>query len=112
MNEVKINGKITQKGIDLKFAPSGMAIGTFSISRSWKKKGSDSWETEFFNVKMFGKIAEGAAGITGKVIVEGYLKQERWKKDDKEYSQVVIIANAVIPEEKKEEKPSDDDIPF
>lgn len=112
MNEVKINGKITQKGVELKFASSGMAIGTFSISRSWKKKGSDDWQTEFFNVKMFGKTAEGAASLTGKVIVEGYLKQERWKKDDKEFSQVIIIANTVTPEEKKEEKPPEDECPF
>ena len=108
MNEVRINGKITKKGIELKHAPSGMAIGTFSISRSWKKKGADEWETEFFNCKMFGKTAEGAAGVTGKVVVEGYLKQERWKKDDKEFSQVVIIANSVTPE-----KPVDEDeVPF
>ncbi len=109
MNELKISGKITKNGVALKFTPSGMAIGTFSISRSWKKKGSDDWETEFFNCKMFGKTAEGAANVTGKVIVEGYLKQERWKKDDKEFSQIVIIANTVMPEKPA---PAEEEIPF
>ncbi len=107
MNEVKINGKITKKGVELKFAPSGMAIGTFSIGRSYKKKGSDDWETEFFNVKMFGKAAEAAANVTGKVTVAGYLKQERWKKDDKDFSQVVIIATTITPE-----KPAEEECPF
>ena len=109
MNEVRINGKITKNGITLKFAPSGMAIGTFSISRSWKKKDSDKWESEFFNVKMFGKAAENVANVTGKVVIEGYLKQERWKKADKEFSQVWIIANTVTPENPA---PAEDDIPF
>jgi|WetSurMetagenome_2_1015567.scaffolds.fasta_scaffold01426_9 single-strand DNA-binding protein len=96
MNIAIISGNLTADP-EMKYLSSGTAICNFSVAvNSQYKKGEEIVkEVDFFTIKTFGKLAE----ISGeylkkgrKVTVNGKLKQERWEKDGKQQSRVVINA--------------------
>lgn len=71
---------------------------TIAVNRS-KKKG-DEWVDEVFYLDFtcFGKTAENMKNFLQKgtkVCVTGYIKQERWTKDDKNFSKLALIAENV-----------------
>ena len=62
--------------------------------------GTVEWQSEgsFINLSVFGDYAEKIAKqlIKGrKIIVEGYLRQDRWEKDGKKGSKVYITADSI-----------------
>lgn len=74
------------------------AVVSLAVNRSVKK--GDKWEDEvsYFDVTIWGKMAENLKPslVKGKQIcVEGYLKQDRWEKDGKKESRVNITADKV-----------------
>ena len=89
INNVVITGNMVAD-TTLKYTQSGKAIAnlTLAVSRRFNKD-----ETDFFDVQLWGKIAEVAAGYLrkgSKVGIIGSLQQQRWEKDGKKFSKVII----------------------
>lgn len=92
-------GRLT-KDSQLTYTPSGMAINSFSIAvnRSRKTENGYTDDTSFFDVKIFGKMAETLKQYLTKgkqVAVCGSLVQSRWEKDGLKHSKVEIIGESV-----------------
>ena len=71
---------------------------SIAVNRSVKKNGAWTDSVSYFDVTVWGKIAENikACLYKGKrIAVDGYLDQQRWEKDGVKYSKVVIIADSV-----------------
>ena len=71
---------------------------TIAVNRS-KKKG-DEWidDVSYIDFTCFGKLADNMCNMLKKgtkVCVTGYIKQDRWTKDDKNYSKLSLIAENV-----------------
>ena len=72
-----------------------------------KKKGEE-WidEVYYLDFTCFGKLAENMKNFLQKgtkVCVTGYIKQERWTKDDKNFSKIALVAENVELLSKKSE---------
>lgn len=86
LNDVKLFGRIVRDA-ELKVMPSGMKIATFSIAtnRTHKnEKGEFVRVGNFFPLSVYNQYAENLLPylVKGqKVIVDGYLKQDKWEKD-------------------------------
>lgn len=98
-NSVVVVGRLT-KDIDIRYMQSGSAVGNMSVAVNRRVKKGDTWETEadFFDVTLYGKIAEGLKDYLTKgkqILVGGTLRQERWEKDGQKFSKVKIVADTV-----------------
>lgn len=94
MNSVALTGRWT-KEIDFRALDTG-AIAKCSIAVD-EGYGTKKY-TSFFDVVMFGKLAENMANHSGKgrkVLIEGRIKQERWDKDGSTQSAVRVYANNI-----------------
>ena len=120
INSVVLVGRITKDvGSDersFSYIGNGTAkaIVSLAVNRSVKK--GDKWEdeTSFFDVVIWGKMAENLKPklIKGRQItVSGYLKQDRWEKDGQKQSRVQIIAEQVEVPNVKAESNSGDSFP-
>jgi single-strand DNA-binding protein len=99
INHVTLIGRLTRDA-ELKYTSGGMAIASFAIAVNRRRKNGDQWEEEasFFDIKLFGKSAEGLKQylVKGKqVAIGGELRQDRWEQDGQPRSKVVVIANNV-----------------
>lgn len=107
INTVVVSGRLT-KDVDLKSVGSDNYVGKFSIAsdRSFKKDGEWSKKASFFNVTVWGKLAELASKFSKKgdpVTVVGRLEQQVWEKDGQKRSNVEIVASDIrFPSKKKE----------
>ncbi len=91
-------GRLT-KDPELRFTNSGKAVANFSIAVN-RKKGEEEY-VSFFDCTVWGTLAEGVAASLNKgdrAIVEGNLEQERYEKDGKTVSKIVLVANNVGPD--------------
>ena len=104
INHVTLVGRLTRDvGADERsfaYLPSGQARANVSIAVNRSRKNGEQWvdETSFFDVVIWGKTAENLKPYLTKgkqIAVDGYLKQDRWEKDGKTSSRVVIHANSV-----------------
>ena len=101
-NYVDVQGNLTKDG-ELRYSTGGMAICHLSVAvNDSKKKLDGTWENipSFFDVTCFAKLAErvAPAALKGKRFdISGHLKQERWEKEGKTQSKVVIIADDISP---------------
>ncbi len=82
VNKVILAGRCG-KDIEIKFAPSGLQIGNFSIATSESFKKGDNWEekTEWHNIVCFNNTAEYATekALKGNMVyVEGKLQTKSW----------------------------------
>lgn len=104
LNKVILIGRVTRDvGTDersFSFVGNGVAklVVSIAVNRSIKK--NEKWEDEvsYFDVTIWGKVAESLKDklVKGKQIsVTGYLKQDRWEKDGKKQSKLNIIAESV-----------------
>ena len=89
INNVVITGNMVAD-TTLKYTQSGKAIAnlTLAVSRRFNKD-----ETDFFDVQLWGKTAEIAAEYLrkgSKIGIIGSLQQQRWEKDGKKFSKVII----------------------
>ncbi|QEK13767.1 single-stranded DNA-binding protein (plasmid) [Crassaminicella thermophila] len=123
MNSVNLIGRWTRDP-EMRFTQNGKALTKVSIAvnRTFGE-GAD-----FFEVVIWGKIAENTAQYTkkgSKVGIEGRLQQETWEKDGQKRSKVVIVAERVefLDNKNSQSNPNneidgfqaiddDDDIPF
>ena len=99
LNSVNIMGNLTRDP-ELKTISTGKSVCSMSIAnnRIYSKNNERVTEVSYFDVEVWGVIAENCAKYLKKgsgVIVEGRLKQDRWEKDGKTQSKVRISANSV-----------------
>ncbi len=129
-NHVIIIGRLTRDA-ETRYTTSGTCTTKASIATNRSVKRDDKWQDEasFFDVTIWGKMAEGLSKYLTKgtqIAVDGELRQERWEKDGQHHSKVVIVANSIqLLGGKREgnpasspnvsqsnEQPFEDDIPF
>ncbi len=101
LNRVTLIGRLTRDA-EYKTLPTGTALCNFSIAvgKSIPPKNGGEWqnETSFFDVTIWGKLAETKAPNLKKgkqVAIDGELRQERWEKDGQQHSRVKINAESV-----------------
>ena len=99
LNSVNVMGNLTRDP-ELKYTASGRAVCNLAIAnnRVYSKNGEKVTEVSYFDVEVWGVIAENCAKYLSKgsgIIVEGRLRQDRWEKDGKTQSRVRIAANNV-----------------
>ena len=99
LNSVNIMGNLTRDP-EIKTIPSGKSVCSLSIAnnRVYTKNGEKVTEVSYFDIEVWGVIAENCAKYLKKgsgIIVEGRLKQDRWEKDGKTQSRVRIAANSI-----------------
>ena len=104
LNHIVLIGRLTRDcGADersFSFVGNGTAKAVVSLAVNRSVKKGEKWEDEvsYFDVTIWGKMAENLKPslVKGKQIcVEGYLKQDRWEKDGKKESRVTITAEKV-----------------
>lgn len=99
LNSVTLIGRLTSD-CNLAYTQGGMAINSFSIAvkRTRQSQNGKIDEVSYFEIKLFGKIAETLKPylVKGKQIaVNGSLVQSRWEQDGQKRSKVEIIADNV-----------------
>lgn len=100
VNQVVLIGRLTRDA-EIKYTSGGFAISNFSIAVNRRRKDGDQWveEANFFDINLFGKVAESLSKylVKGKqVCVQGELRQDRWEQDGQARSKVVIVANNLM----------------
>jgi single-strand DNA-binding protein len=102
LNKVMIVGHLG-KDPEMRYTPSGRPVTTFTVavSRTWNSAdGERHSETEWFNVVVWGNLAEICKQYLVKgqqVYIEGRLQTRRW--DDKEgqkHTSVEIVASEMM----------------
>ena len=89
------------KDPEVRFAPSGTAVGKFSLGCTSKEKGQDgNWAdaTQWVNVVVFGKLAELCGQYLGKgklALVHGRQQTREYEKDGQRRTWVEIVADEV-----------------
>ena len=81
-NKVMLLGNLT-KDIELRYTPSGAAIGntTIAVNRKFKSQSSEKEEVLFIGLTFFGRTAEIANQYLSKgskILIEGRLKLDQW----------------------------------
>lgn len=100
VNKVFLIGNLG-KDPDVKFTPSGVQIGKFSIATSERFKRGDNWEekTDWHNIVLFGRQAEYAGQYLKKgmtVFIEGKISTRTWDDDNGVRKYITeIIGNSV-----------------
>ena len=99
LNSVNIMGNLTRDP-EIKYTPSGKSVCSLSIAnnRIYTKNGEKVTEVSYFDVEVWGVVAENCAKYLAKghgIIVEGRLRQDRWEKEGKTQSRVRITANSI-----------------
>ena len=92
-------GRLTRDA-ELKYTAGGTAVSKLGIAVNKRVKKGDEWteQASFFDVTLWGKMAEGLNQylVKGKQIaIEGELEQERWEKDGQTHSKVTITASNI-----------------
>ena len=102
INDLVIIGRLTRdiSGSDFGYTTGGTARLNLSIAvnRSEKRGGQWTDKASFFDVTVWGKTAENIKSYLHKgnqIAVDGHLDQQRWEKDGKKFSKVVIVADSV-----------------
>ena len=99
INNLTLIGRITQDSA-IAYTAGGTARLNLSLAVNRSVKQGDKWQDKvsFFDITLWGKTAEniGKFATKGKQLaVTGYLDQQRWEKDGKNYSKIAIIAESV-----------------
>jgi len=99
-NFVAVTGNLAQD-IKLNRTGNGTAVANTSIGVSRKK--GDEKITSFFDITIWGKLAENVARACQKgdrVTVTGTLNQEKFEKDGQKRSTIVIYADTMGKDER------------
>ena len=103
-NHVVLVGRLTKDlGTDERsfgYVANGQARANISIAVNRSKKNGDQWidEVNYFDVTIWGKTAENLKPYLTKgkqIVIDGYLKQDRWEKDGQKFSKITVVANNV-----------------
>lgn len=100
-NKVFLAGNLTRDP-ETRYTPNGTAITVFglAVNRRYKSEGEYKSESNFFDVEVWKKQAENCSQYLSKgsgVLLEGYLKQDRWEDHNTgdKRSKVKIVATNV-----------------
>jgi single-strand DNA-binding protein len=111
--QTNVNVIVVEGGVvndpELKYTQDGLAFTRFSLANSCAiyRNGEREKDTNYFDVKVWGKLAEICATYLRKgkrVIISGKLKQNKWKTaEGKSRSAVSIVAQDVkfLPSQRK-----------
>jgi single-strand DNA-binding protein len=99
INRVFLVGRLTRDA-ELRFTSGGMPVAKFSIAVNRSKKNGDQWEEEvsYFDIVLWGKVAEALSKYLAKgkqVAIDGELRQNRWEQDGQPRSKVEIHATNI-----------------
>lgn len=102
---VTLVGNMT-RDIELRFTPSGQAVGEFGVAVNKRVKGADGqWEDgdpEFYDVTAWGTLAENAVDTLAKgsrVLVVGRLQFDTWENEAGEKrTKVKVVADHLGPD--------------
>lgn len=99
LNTVSMIGNLTRDP-EIRYTASGKAVCNLSIAnnRNFSKAGERVTEVSYFDVEVWGVVAENCSKYLSKgsgIAVDGRLRQDRWEKDGKTQSRVRIVANNV-----------------
>jgi single-strand DNA-binding protein len=102
-NNVTLVGNVVAEP-ELRFTNSGMAAASLRLAVNNRRKqanGEYEDEAHFFDVQMFGSMAENAAESLAKgtrIVVQGRLQQRQWEsKEGEKRSKVELLADEVAP---------------
>lgn len=120
-NKTILVGHLTRDP-ELRYTQSGLAVADFglAVNRYYNKDGQKQEEVSFFDVVVYGDRAETIHQYTEKgspLMVDGYLKQDRWEKDGQHRSKVRVVVESFQfmggrREQKADEQPDEPVIPF
>ncbi len=102
-NSVSLQGNLT-RDFELRFANSGTAMASAGIAvNSRRKVGDGEYEDEahFFNLQLFGTLAENAAESLARgdrVVLNGRLSYRSWEKDGEKKSAIEVLVDAIGPD--------------
>ena len=107
INNVFMVGRLT-KNAEFRQLGGGSQVASLSVALNKSKKVNDQWEDEvsYIDVQAFGRLAENMQGRLYKgtqVTISGYLKQDRWQSSGEQRSRLLVVANDIVPHEKKEQ---------
>lgn len=91
-NIITIIGRFT-KDPETRYTPNGDASLSGTIANNYGKG-----KVSFFDIEAWKATAEAIGKFCqkgSKVLVEGWLKQERWEKDGKSNSKIKIVVNKI-----------------
>lgn len=100
-NFITVTGNVTKDKDEKSFGYFGeTARINFSLAVKRSRKQNNEWvdDVSYFDVQMWGKQAENLANVIKKgmrLTVSGYLKQDRWEKDGKNFSKIYIVGEDV-----------------
>lgn len=100
INSVVVSGNVTRDP-ELRSTPSGVSVLAVGLAvNDARRDQNGGWEdyTNFFDVNVFGKRAEGLAHILEKgmkICVKGKLRYSTWERDGQRRSKVEIVADDV-----------------
>lgn len=116
-NKVILMGRLT-KDPEMRTTPNGISVATFSIAvdRRFTRSGEQK-QTDFFNIVAWRTTAEFVSKYFRKgqlVAVCGSLQNRSWDDNEgkKRYATEVIADEVHFAESKREQGPSDSDVPF
>lgn len=94
-NRVVLVGNLT-KDIELRHTKNNTAVTDISIAVNERVKKNEQWadEVHFFDITLWGRLAEIAAEYLSKgssVLIEGRLKHDRWEQDGQKRSKIGIV---------------------
>lgn len=95
INHVLISGRLTRDA-ELKYTNTGYPLTKFAIAanRYVKRNGEGSEDVSFFNCTLWGKLGEAVHQYLLKgraVMLDGYLRQNRWQDNDGNAKSVIEI---------------------
>jgi len=99
-NRVILTGRLTRDP-ELRYSGGGKAVVQFGLAVNARRQnaGTQTEETSFFDIVVFGKQAETCKQYLTKgrsVLVEGRLRQRSWTSEDgQKHRKVEVIANLV-----------------
>ena len=95
LNNISLIGRLTADA-EIKHTQSGAVLLQFALAVNRKRK--EGSEVGFFDVQLWGKLAEALANYLTKgkqVAIEGELRQSKWTVEGKTKSKVYITANSL-----------------
>lgn len=100
LNKTLIIGNVG-KPVELRYTPSGKAVANFTVAVNsffTKADGEKKQDTEWFNVVVWGKLAEVCNQYLTKgkqVYIEGQMKTRSWDKDGVKHYRTELLARQV-----------------
>ena len=100
LNTVAVTGRVTRDS-ECRYTNGGTATLTVSIANNRRRKVGNEWQddTSFFDIQLWGKMAESLAPKLTKgtqVSIQGSLRQEKWEQNGETRTRVVIVADKVV----------------